>query len=176
MWSLCALQILLPSVPRRKVLKDGRYSDARQRLYPGCLLVQCVLNREVYNFIRSVPGVWDFFGTRANTSVSDMIIPAAVSSIEIHEMFKRIEMEDAAFKEIREAANREADERERLEEVVKTAAKLEVKMPSLLQLEEGAMVRVNSGPFTNHTGVVEKINREEETVSFITLLTFSLSH
>ncbi len=67
MWSLCALQILLPSVPRRKVLKDGRYSDARQRLYPGCLLVQCVLNREVYNFIRSVPGVWDFFGTRANT-------------------------------------------------------------------------------------------------------------
>lgn len=61
------LQILLPSVPRRKVLKDGRYSDARQRLYPGCLLVQCVLNREVYNFIRSVPGVWDFFGTRANT-------------------------------------------------------------------------------------------------------------
>jgi transcription antitermination factor NusG len=30
-------------------------------------------------------------------------------------------------------------------------------------------VRVNSGPFTNHTGVVEKINREEETVSFITL-------
>jgi transcription antitermination factor NusG len=53
--------------------------------------------------------------------------------------------------------------------VVKTAAKLEVKMPSLLQLEEGAMVRVNSGPFTNHTGVVEKINREEETVSFITL-------
>jgi transcription antitermination factor NusG len=67
MWSLFALQILLPSVPRRKVLKDGRYSDARQRLYPGCLLVQCVLNREVYNFIRSVPGVWDFFGTRANT-------------------------------------------------------------------------------------------------------------
>jgi hypothetical protein len=75
MSSLCALQILLPSVPRRKLLKDGRYSDARQRLYPGCLLVQCVLNREVYNFIRSVPGVWDFFGTRANTRSVYTFIP-----------------------------------------------------------------------------------------------------
>jgi transcription antitermination factor NusG len=61
------VQVLSPSIPARKKLKDGRYSDARQRLYPGCLFVRCVLTREVYDVLRSNPRVRDFYGTKANT-------------------------------------------------------------------------------------------------------------
>jgi transcription antitermination factor NusG len=70
---LSIYQVLSPSIPARRKLKDGRFSDARQRLYPGCLLVRCVLNREVYDAIRSIYQVRDFFGTKANTRCANCI-------------------------------------------------------------------------------------------------------
>lgn len=64
-WWLLVAQVLAPSIPTVRKLKSGRYSDARQRLYPGCLLIKVVMNREVYNVIRSNPRIYDFFGTKA---------------------------------------------------------------------------------------------------------------
>lgn len=59
------LQVLTPSIPSFRKLKSGRYSDSRVRLYPGCLLIRCVMNRDVYNMIRSNLRIYNFFGTKA---------------------------------------------------------------------------------------------------------------
>lgn len=92
-----------------------------------------------------------------------MIIPAAVSIVEMDELFRRIEKEEAEFKILKEAVDKEVDEKERLEREVLAKAEIEVISPP--KLEEGALVQVNSGPFINHTGVIVDINDEDETVS-----------
>lgn len=44
-----------------------------------------------------------------------MIIPAAVSIVEMDELFRRIEEEEAEFKILNEVNDKEVDERERLD-------------------------------------------------------------
>lgn len=89
-------------------------------------------------------------------------MPAAVSIIEIDEMFRRIEREEAEFKDLNEAAEKAADERERLEREDQEKAETEALPPP--QLEKGAMVQINAGPFINHTGIVAEIDRDQEAV------------
>lgn len=163
-------EVLAPSIPTFRKLKSGRYSDARQRLYPGCLLIKCVMNREVYNLIRSNPRIYDFFGTKAQgTSVSNMIIPAAVSMVEMDELFKRMEKAEAEFKVLKEEADRLADERERLEKETILEAKAEGQAPPA-KLERGALVRINVGPFVNHTATVLDIDYDDNTVDLSVII------
>lgn len=94
-----------------------------------------------------------------------MIIPAAVSIVEMDELFRRIEKEEAEFKILNEVNNKEVDERERLDKEI--TAKKEAEAPPPPKLEEGALVQINSGPFINHTGVVSDIDHDDETVSYL---------
>lgn len=94
-----------------------------------------------------------------------MIIPAAVSIVEMDELFRRIEKEEAEFKILNEVNNKEVDERERLGKEI--TAKKEAEAPPPPKLEEGALVQINSGPFINHTGVVSDIDHDDETVSYL---------
>ena len=94
-----------------------------------------------------------------------MIIPAAVSIIEIDELFQRMEKAEAEFKVLKEAADREADERERVERLAIAKAEAEGQAPPPPTLERGALVRINAGPFTNHTATVSDIDYDDETVS-----------
>lgn len=158
-------EVLTPSIPSFRKLKSGRYSDSRVRLYPGCLLIRCVMNRDVYNMIRSNLRIYNFFGTKAQgTSVSDMIIPSAVSIIEIEELFRKMEEAEAEFKVLKEEADREADEREKLEKQAKLKAQIENLPPPPPTIEKGALIRINVGPFINHTGIVNYVDHENETV------------
>lgn len=93
-----------------------------------------------------------------------MIIPAAVSMIEIDELFKRTEKAEAEFKVLKEEADREVDERER-QEAQATREAEEAGEAAPLKLEKGALVRINVGPFVNHTATVSDIDHDEEKVS-----------
>lgn len=164
-------EALAPSIPALRKLKSGRYSEARQRLCPGCLLIRCVMNREVYNVIRSNPRIYDFFGTKAQgTSVSNMIIPAAVSIIEVDELFRRMEKAEAEYKVLKEVADREADERESLERQAIVKAEAEGQAPRPPALERGALVRINVGPFTNHRATVLDIDNDDETLQLSVII------
>lgn len=109
-----------------------------------------------------------------------MIIPAAVSIIEIDELHRRMEKAEAEFKVLKEAADREVDERERLEREAIAKAETEGQSPPPPSLERGALVRINVGPFTNHTATVSDIDYDDDTVSptlhCISLCTHSVRH
>jgi transcription antitermination factor NusG len=94
-----------------------------------------------------------------------MIIPAAVSIIEMDELFRKMEKAEAEFKVLKEVADREADERERLEREAIAQAEAEGQAPPPPALERGALVRIKAGPFTNHTATVSDIDYDAETVS-----------
>lgn len=98
-------------------------------------------------------------------SVSNMIIPAAVSIIEVDELFRRMEKAEAEYKVLKEVADREADERESLERQAIVKAEAEGQAPRPPALERGALVRINVGPFTNHRATVLDIDNDDETVS-----------
>jgi len=94
-----------------------------------------------------------------------MIIPAAVSMVEMDELFKRMEKAEAEFKVLKEEADRLVDERERLEK----EAILEAQQAPPAKLERGALVRINVGPFINHTATVSDIDYDDDTVSPLNL-------
>lgn len=93
-----------------------------------------------------------------------MIIPSAVSIIEIEELFRKMEEAEAEFKVLKEEADREADEREKLEKQAKLKAQIENLPPPPPTIEKGALIRINVGPFINHTGIVNYVDHENETV------------
>lgn len=94
-----------------------------------------------------------------------MIIPAAVSMIEMDDLFQRMEKAEAEFKVLKEEADRQADERERLEREAILKAEEEGQATPPPRLERGALVRINVGPFINHTATVSDIDYDDKTVS-----------
>ncbi|EOY07327.1 PREDICTED: uncharacterized protein LOC18597623 [Theobroma cacao] len=179
-----------PAVQEKKRLKNGSISIKPKPLFPGCVFLKCVLNKEIHDFIRECDGVGGFVGSKVGNTKRQINKPRPVSDDDMEAIFKQAKEEqekaDQAFQEEQEG------------EKTLTADKLNVEYnldsngvtTSILdskpkrqsrkrydtvanrakssKLVPGSMVRVVSGTFAEFLGSLEKLNRKtgKATVGF----------
>ena len=56
-------QIYAPAVQVKRKLKNGTLSVKPKPVFPGCVFLWCVLNKEIHDFIREIDRVGGFIGS-----------------------------------------------------------------------------------------------------------------
>eukprot|EP01018_Ginkgo_biloba_P033749 Gb_25331 [translate_table: standard] len=95
--------VYLPQIPSKRKLKDGSYSNSKKMLFPGCVFIRCIMNREILDFVRSCPGVCGFVGTKIGNTHRWIIKPNLVPANEMEAIRKKV-------KEAQEEYDREVEE------------------------------------------------------------------
>lgn len=60
-------QLFTPAVHVKGRLKNGSYSTTPKPLFPGCIFLRCVLNKELHDFIREYDGIGGFLGSKVGS-------------------------------------------------------------------------------------------------------------
>lgn len=61
-------QVYAPAVQEKRKLKNGSYSIKARPLFPGCVFLRCILNKELHDFIRECDGVGGFVGSKVGNT------------------------------------------------------------------------------------------------------------
>lgn len=61
-------QVYAPSIPDRRKLKNGTYSVKAKPLFPGCVFLRCVLDKEIHDFVTELDGVGGFIGAKVGNT------------------------------------------------------------------------------------------------------------
>ncbi|KAL4557952.1 hypothetical protein LXL04_036147 [Taraxacum kok-saghyz] len=150
------------AVHEKTKLKSGKISVKPKPLYPGCVFLHCILNRELHNFIREdCEGVGGFIGRMVGNTKRSINKPRPVSAADMEEIFKEV-------KEKQEATDKAFEEQQQLEILDQTSPDKKVsknrsRKPSGPVL--GSTVRVVSGPFLDFSGTIKKLDRKRGLVT-----------
>ncbi|MED6167307.1 hypothetical protein PIB30_001731 [Stylosanthes scabra] len=171
-------KVYIPSVNEKKRLKNGSLSEKPKPLFPGCIFLRCVLNKELHDFIREVDGIGGFLGSRVGSIKRQINRPRPVADEDIKTVFRQAKEEqekaDQAFEEQEHGAvqnsgipNTELEPDDVSDAAVeskpkrrsrKTSDQLSVPVSKLFV--PGSTVRVLSGTFSGFTGTLKKLNRK----------------
>ncbi|KAI4339074.1 hypothetical protein MLD38_024055 [Melastoma candidum] len=92
-----------PSIKEKRKLKNGSLSVKERALFPGCIFLNVVLNRELHDFIRDCDGVGGFVGSKVGSTKRQINRPRPISTEDIEGIFKKAKQEqekaDQAFQE-----------------------------------------------------------------------------
>ncbi|XWS59907.1 hypothetical protein CRYUN_Cryun08bG0162200 [Craigia yunnanensis] len=92
-----------PAVQEKKRLKNGSISIKPKPLFPGCVFLRCVLNKEIHDFIRECDRVGGFVGSKVGNTKRQINKPRPVSVDDMEAIFRQAKEEqektDQAFKE-----------------------------------------------------------------------------
>ncbi|MBA0666431.1 hypothetical protein Goklo_002843 [Gossypium klotzschianum] len=185
------LQIYTPAVQEKKRLKNGSISVKPKPLFPGCVFLRCVLNKEIHDFIRECDGVGGFVGSKVGNTKRQINKPRPVSVDDMEAIFRQAKVEqekaDQAFQEEQQGENALMSDKINIEysvdsngvtsSVLDTKPKRQTKKKSdtvangakySKQLVPGSKVRVLSGNFAEFIGSLKKLNRKtgKATVGF----------
>lgn len=96
-------QVYIPSVQVKRKLKNGTLSVKPKPLFPGCVFLRCVLNKEIHDFIRECPGIGGFVGSKVGNTKRQINKPRPVDEDDLEAIFKQAKEEqekaDLAFEE-----------------------------------------------------------------------------
>ncbi|XP_059647134.1 uncharacterized protein LOC132293610 [Cornus florida] len=96
-------KVYVPAVQVKRKLKNGSYSVKPKPLFPGCVFLRCVLNKEMHDFIRECDGVGGFVGSKVGNTKRQINKPRPVSVDDMEAIFQQAKEEqektDQAFKE-----------------------------------------------------------------------------
>ncbi|CAL1378913.1 unnamed protein product [Linum trigynum] len=184
-------KVYAPSVKEKRKLKNGTYSIKQKPIFPGCVFLWCVLNKEMHDFIFEIDGVGGFVGAKVGYMARRFNIPRPVSEDDIEKLFKQAKEEqekhDKAFEE--QEQQQQAGEGKGLtkvdgSDVVKSGADSKpkrgttrvgdpvvngsIKKKGSKRLAAGSKVRVKSGTFAEFEGSLKKVHRKtgKATVGF----------
>ncbi|KAL5709311.1 hypothetical protein ACHQM5_020015 [Ranunculus cassubicifolius] len=100
-------KVYAPAVHIRRKLKNGTISVKPKPLFPGCVFLRCVLNKETHDIIRECPGIGGFIGSKVGNTKRQINLPKAVSTNDIEAIFRQAKEEqeqaDQLFKEEQES-------------------------------------------------------------------------
>ncbi|XP_050212658.1 uncharacterized protein LOC126664345 [Mercurialis annua] len=179
-------KVYAPSLKIKTKLKNGTYSVKSKPIFPGCVFLWCVLNRELHEFIREeCTGVGGFIGSIVGNNKRQINRPKPVSAKDMEDMFRQA-------KEEQEKYDRDFEEEQKKDGVLNslkladkgvtksdtntqpTGTTLKVsdppatgsprKMNSKLPTV-GSTVRVVSGTFAEFVGTLKKSNRKTRKVT-----------
>ncbi|WCJ28397.1 plastid transcriptionally active 13 [Euphorbia peplus] len=164
-------KVYAPSVKYKNKLKNGTFSIKSKPIFPGCVFLWCVLNREIHDFIRECNGVGGFVGSRVGNNKRQINRPKPVSTEDMEKIFQEAKEEQEKFdkeeqqdEEILNSANSAANDIAkpvgRSRKVTDPLAKGSPKKRTSKRPTAGSTVRVVSGNFAEFVGTVKKISRK----------------
>ncbi|RVX06146.1 hypothetical protein CK203_018693 [Vitis vinifera] len=104
-------KVYVPSVQVKRKLKNGSISVKPKPLFPGCVFLRCVLNKETHDFIRECDGIGGFVGSKVGNTKRQINKPRPVSVDDIEAIFKQ-------SKEEQEKADKAFEEEQQKEETI----------------------------------------------------------
>lgn len=163
-------EVYAPAVKVKKKLKNGSISVKPKPLFPGCVFLRCIMNKEIHDFIRECDGVGGFVGSKVGNTKRQINKPRPVSEVDMEEIFKKA-------KEEQENHEREFEEEQQQGTLDSAIPNVEPQSDSkpkrqskkstdpLKRLSPGSTVRVVSGNFAEFEGSLKKINRKTRKVT-----------
>lgn len=178
-------KVYAPAIHERKKLKNGTYSVKPKPLFPGCVFIRCVLDKEIHDFIRECDGVGGFVGALVGNTKRQITRPRPVSEFDMEAIFRQAKEEQQKAEQAFEQDQQEAALNNGLnsDDAVKSTGdskpkRRSRKTPDPLingsskgkneKLVPGSSVRVVSGTFAEYVGSLKKLNRrtKKATVGF----------
>ncbi|KAK3226235.1 hypothetical protein Dsin_006097 [Dipteronia sinensis] len=162
-----------PAVQVKRKLKNGTYSVKPKPIFPGCIFLRCVLNKEIHDSIRECDGVGGFVGSKVGNTKRQINRPRPVSPDDMEAIFQEAKVEqekvNQAFEEEQrvegslELENINIDMDDKPKRQSRNASAKGYKLPA-----PGSTVRVISGTFAEFEGNLKKLNRKtgKATVAF----------
>ncbi|KAL6987706.1 hypothetical protein U1Q18_013455 [Sarracenia purpurea var. burkii] len=96
-------KVYVPAVQVKRKLKNGSHSVKPKPLFPGCVFLWCVMNKEVHDSIRECDGIRGFVGSKVGNTKKQINKPRPVSNEDIEVIFQKAKDEqekaDQAFEE-----------------------------------------------------------------------------
>lgn len=89
-------KVFIPSVQIKKILKNGTVSVKPKSLFPGCVFLRSILNKEVHDFIRECDGIGGFVGSRVGNTKRQINLPRPVDPEDMEAVFKQVKEEQEA--------------------------------------------------------------------------------
>ncbi|XP_028783554.1 uncharacterized protein LOC114739637 [Neltuma alba] len=178
-------KLYTPAVQVKRRLKNGSYSVTPKPLFPGCIFLRCVLNKELHDFIREYDGIGGFLGSKVGSIKRQINKPKPVSADDMEAVYRQAKEEqekaDRAFEEGEknavlksEVLKTELERDSDLKSDADSKPKRKSSKTSAMTTEKsstpkrGSTVRVLSGTFAGFTGTLKKLNRKSKiaTVAF----------
>lgn len=171
-------KVYAPAVKVKRKLKNGSISVKPKPLFPGCIFLRCVLNKELHDFIRECVGVGGFIGSTVGNTKRQINKPKPVSVEDIEAIFRQAKEEqektDQAFEEEQQIEATLNHEKLDIESSLasqdvaesitgskqKRRSKKVSKGKDAKLLIPGSPVRVVSGPFAEFVGSLKKLHRK----------------
>ncbi|KAK7287464.1 hypothetical protein RIF29_00744 [Crotalaria pallida] len=171
-------KVYAPAINVKRRLKNGSFSIKENPLFPGCIFLRCVLNKELHDFIREFDGIGGFIGSKVGNTKKQINKPRPVSIDDMDAIFRQAKEEqekiDQAFEEEEKNAvlnsgipSTELEPDDVSSSTVdskpkrlstKTSDQLTTRKAYKL-LVPGSTVRVLSGTFAGFAGTLKKLNR-----------------
>ena len=123
-------QVQIPQTPIVKFRKDGSRQHSEEKVFPGYVLVQMVMEDETWQVVKNTPNVINFVGAeqkRASGRGRGHVKPLPLSYSEVERIFKQAEGQEPVIK---------------------------------VDLEIGDKIMVLSGPFKEFAGEVVEVSPE----------------
>lgn len=187
-------KVYVPSIQIKKKLKNGSISVKPKALFPGCVFLQCVLNKDVHDFIRECDGIGGFVGSKVGNTKRQINKPRPVDAEDMEAIYKQAKEEqdkaDEAFLEEHEGhgtsdfqklnldalpvslgdveSNTSVKPQGRSRKATKPALGFQLGGSSIKLLVPGSKVQVVSGAFAGFSGILKKLDKNKAlaTVSF----------
>ncbi|KAK6943058.1 NusG, N-terminal [Dillenia turbinata] len=177
-------KVYVPTVQLKRKLKNGTLSVKSKPLFPGCIFLRCVLNKELHDFIRECDGVGGFVGSRVGNTKRQINRPKPVSADDMEAIFKKAkeeqEIADQAFENDEQGGNSQSDPQNILDSITEPTTKRRSRKSSGSSLDSqltgrknkllipDSSVRVVSGPFADFSGSLKKLDHKagKATVGF----------
>ncbi|GJX47594.1 plastid transcriptionally active 13 [Tanacetum coccineum] len=166
-------KVFTAAVDEKTKLKSGKISIKPKPLYPGCVFLHCILNRELHNFIKEdCEGVGGFIGRMVGNTKKQINKPRPVSETDMEAIFQEVkekqEASDKAFEEehLKSLESNIVDKNSLSlsgKKVVTGKTTKRSRKPSGPIL--GSTVRIVSGTFTDFTGTIKKLDKKRGLVT-----------
>ena len=124
------LQVQIPQIPIVKVRKDGSRYSSDEKVFPGYVLVQMIMDDEAWQVVKNTPNVINFVGAEQKRRYGrgrGHVKPLPLSLSEVERIFKQAEGQEPVVK---------------------------------VDMEVGDKITVLSGPFKDFDGEVIEVSPE----------------
>ncbi|KAM7254876.1 hypothetical protein ACFE04_020117 [Oxalis oulophora] len=183
-------KVYAPAIQVKRKLKNGTISIKPKPIFPGCVFLQCVMNREVHDFLREVEGVSGFVGAKVGTNKRQINKPRPVSDDDMEVVFREAKEEQEKYEQSlmeelkeeeksfnpdkviintqSEADNITVSMIEEAKPKARSRKKASVPQKNDKIFAPGSTVRVVSGNFVDFVGILKKVSRKTKmaTVGF----------
>ena len=94
-------QIQIPKTPTVKVRKDGTRQHSEEKVFPGYVLVQMIMDDDAWQVVKNTPNVINFVGFEKKKSIGrgrGHVEPQPLSNQEVERIFKQTQEQEAVVK------------------------------------------------------------------------------